>query len=211
MRKLAVWVCLGLWLGCSSVDKGSPEGGRDAGPLTDDASTPTAQCTPSEEPTCCLGGCGDMLVRAACTDGTWSCPDGSRDQRTCPNQYCTIPHHPQEVYDFPGCPNEDYHCPRLKTVYCAMNTLRAQHNTCEQDSDCVAANVINRCTAYGQCPPAMVNRATRSDFETSVNMELQRYCGDSPICSESGSCAYPAFIPRCKQGRCEAEPVEAAP
>jgi hypothetical protein len=51
----------------------------------------------------------------------------------------------------------------------------------------------------------MVNASGRGNFETKAAAELERYCGTSPICNETSSCAYPAFIPRCRQGRCEAE------
>ncbi len=117
--------------------------------------------------------------------------------------------HPQETYTNPGCANEDYTCPRLKTVFCALDSLRAEHDTCEQDSDCVAADVDGRCTGQGECPPYMVNAAGRADFETKANSETLRYCTGSPVCTSSGSCGFPSFVARCKQGRCVAEPGDA--
>jgi hypothetical protein len=99
----------------------------------------------------------------------------------------------------------------MKTAYCALESLRAEHSRCEQDSDCVAATLNGGCTGQGQCPPAMVNVAGRADFETKAAAEVERYCTSSPICASIGSCAYPSFVPRCRQGSCVAEPVEPSP
>ncbi|QSQ28509.1 hypothetical protein JY651_43225 [Pyxidicoccus parkwayensis] len=156
-----------------------------------------------------------MLAVPVCTDGSWSCPAGSTDERQCPSSpdqpACSLPRHPQETYRYPGCANEDYGCPRLKTVLCALESIRAEYNTCQQDSDCVAATVNGRCSGYGQCPPAAVNASGRSDFETRATAEVARYCTESPICGTSGSCAYPYFAVRCQQGRCVAEGSTTAP
>ncbi|UYI14585.1 MULTISPECIES: hypothetical protein [Myxococcus] len=121
----------------------------------------------------------------------------------------TLPLHPQETYTYPGCANEDYNCPRLKTVHCALESLRTERDSCQQDSDCVAVSVNGRCTGYGECPPAMVNTASRAEFATRAAEEVLRYCTESPICASTGQCAYPSFVPRCKQGHCVAEPGDA--
>ncbi len=193
MRKLAVVLLWSVWLGCRA---GLPE---------------DIECVASEKPTCCTG-CSDMLEQAVCTDGSWSCPAGSTDLRQCPSTpdqpACSPPRHPQETYTYPGCANEDYGCPRMKTVYCALETLRSGHKACEQDSDCVAAPVDGRCTGYGQCPPPMVNAAGSRDFQVKAAAEVARYCSDSPMCASIGQCAFPSFVPRCQQGSCVAEPAD---
>lgn len=199
MRKLAVVLLWSVWLGCRAEDSGSPE------------DTTQVACAASEKPTCCMG-CTDSRVQAVCTQGSWSCPAGATDQRQCPGTAeqpaCMAPAHPQQTYTYPGCANEDYGCPRMKTVYCALETLRAEHKACQQDSDCVAAGVDGRCTGYGECPPPMVNVAGRADFAARAAAEVARYCGDSPMCASTGQCAYPAFVPRCQQGSCVAEPAD---
>lgn len=213
MRKLAVLLLLGMWLGCRAevsepAADASQDAGLDAGPVD------TAQCVEADKPTCCVK-CEDQLVQPVCGDGgSWSCPEGSTDERQCPSspgqRACWLPGSPQETYTYPGCPNVDYGCPRLGTVYCALESIRAEYSTCEQDSDCVAVGVEDRCAGYGQCPPAMVNTAGRQAFAGRANSELLRYCGTSPTCvSSGGSCAYPSFTPRCKQGHCVAEPSDA--
>ncbi len=204
MRKLALLLLVGAWLGCSGTD--SKDGTKDAGP--GDGGPVSVECVAAEKPTCCEG-CGDILLQPVCTEGSWSCPAGSTDQRQCPNATCSLPLHPQETYTYPGCANEDYHCPRLKTVFCALESLRTERDSCQQDSDCVAATVNGRCASYGQCPPAMVNSAGRADFQTKANAELLRYCSESPICASIGQCAVPSFVPRCKQGHCVAEAADA--
>jgi hypothetical protein len=209
MRKLALLLLWSMWLGCRAEtppEETLPDAGPGGGPRVEQ------ECAQGAKPTCCWG-CGDELVSPVCTAGSWSCPSGSTDERQCPSTpdqpACSLPRHPQETYTYPGCANEDQGCPRLKTVYCALNTLRAEHTACEQDSDCVAATVNGRCTGYGQCPPAMVNAAGRADFEAKAAAEVSRYCTESPICSSSGSCAFPSFVPRCRQGSCVAEPPDA--
>ncbi|WP_238539956.1 hypothetical protein [Corallococcus macrosporus] len=124
---------------------------------------------------------------------------------------CSPPPHPQETYTYPGCANEDDHCPRLKTVHCALERLRTERDDCQQDSDCVAVTVNGRCTGYGECPPAMVNTAGREEFATRAAEEVLRYCTESPSCSSIGQCAFPSFVPRCRQGHCVAEPADAGP
>jgi hypothetical protein len=57
----------------------------------------------------------------------------------------------------------------------------------------------------------MVNTAGREDFEVKAAAEVSRYCTESPLCAASGSCAFPAFVPRCRQGRCVADPADAGP
>ncbi|MFP2963853.1 hypothetical protein ACLEPN_40595 [Myxococcus sp. 1LA] len=194
MRKLALLVLVGLWLGCRAEGTDPTEG--------------TQECLASEQPTCCEG-CGDILSPPVCTEGRWSCPAGSTDQQQCPNAFCSPPVHPQATYTYPGCANEDYNCPRLKTVYCALESLRTERDNCEQDSDCVAVTVNGRCTGYGECPPAMVNAASSAEFATRAAEEVLRYCTESPICSSIGQCAFPSFVPRCRQGHCVAEPGDA--
>ncbi|MBZ4421320.1 hypothetical protein [Myxococcus sp. RHSTA-1-4] len=210
MRKLVALVLWCVWLGCrADLSEGDS---RDAGP----GSGPgfEAACAPAEKPTCCAG-CEDILIQPVCTAGSWSCPAGSTDERQCPNTperpACSLPRHPQETYTYPGCANDGYGCPRLLTVYCALEKLRTERAHCEQDSDCVAANVDGRCAGYGQCPPAMVSRTAREDFEAKAAEELSRYCTGSPICVSSGSCGFPSFESRCKQGQCVAEPPDAGP
>lgn len=204
MRKLAMLLLWSMWLGCRA------EPVEETGLNTEPGDIWHAECGSSAGLTCCQG-CGDALVQPVCANGSWSCPSGSTDMRQCPGTpdwpACQAPRHPQQAYTYPGCANEDYNCPRLKTVYCALETLRAEHARCEQDSDCVAAAVAGRCTGYGECPPAMVNAAGRADFQTKAAAEVERYCGASPICASIGSCAYPSFVPRCRQGSCFAEPV----
>ncbi|MFP2905933.1 hypothetical protein ACLESD_12915 [Pyxidicoccus sp. 3LFB2] len=197
MRKLAMLVLVGLGLACRADGTDSKEETRGA-----------ACAAAAEKPTCCEG-CGYLQVMPVCTDGSWSCPAGSKDERQCPNATCSLPLHPQEAYTYPGCANEDYGCPRLKTVYCALESLRTERAACAQDSDCVAAGVNGRCTGYGECPPAMVNAAHRAEFQARAAEEVLRYCGESPMCASTGQCAYPSFVPRCKEGRCVAEPGDA--
>lgn len=210
MRKLTMLLVCAVWLGCGSESKGGPTESPDPG----DETAAEAECSAADRPTCCLL-CSDILAEPQCTDAGWRCPEDSTDQRDCPSTpsqpACWPPIHPQAVYTYPGCANEDYTCPRLKTVYCALESLRAEHSACEQDSDCVAADLENRCTGYGECAPAMVNAAGRADFEAKANTELARYCTTSPICVESGSCAFPSFVPRCQQGHCVAEPGSSGP
>jgi hypothetical protein len=206
MRKLTLLLLCAAWLGCSSGGADSKEGTpQGEGP---DGTVTAAECVASEMPTCCRE-CSDILTQPVCTDGSWSCPAGSTDERQCPSSpdqlACSPPIHPQARYTYPGCADEDYNCPRLKTVFCALDSLRSEHSACEQDGDCVAATVNGRCTGYGTCPPAMVNAASRADFETRAAAEVSRYCSESPICASSGSCAFPSFVPRCRQGRCVAE------
>ncbi|NMO18083.1 hypothetical protein HPC49_10075 [Pyxidicoccus fallax] len=205
MRKLVLLMLCGLWLGCQS--ESSEKASRDAG---DGDASVEAECVRAEAPTCCLG-CEDVLTEPVCTDGKWTCPEGSTDQRQCPSRpglpACSgaSPSHPQQTYTYPGCENADYNCPRLLTVYCALESIRAEHNQCEQDRDCVAAEFDARCTDHGQCPPAMVSVTGRADFETKAAAEVARYCGDPPICAARGSCSVEYFVPRCKQGRCVAD------
>ncbi|WP_246356845.1 hypothetical protein [Pyxidicoccus fallax] len=209
MRKLLVLMLWSVWLGCRA-EPSEDASRQDAGP--GEPPRVEAECTPAEKPTCCVK-CEDILTEPVCTDGSWNCPEGSRDKRQCPSSpewpACTLPPHPQQLYTYPGCANEDYHCPRLKTVYCALESLRAARAQCEQDSDCVAAEVDGRCAGYGECPPAMVNRTGREDFEAKAAEELLRYCTTSPVCISSGSCGVPSFEPRCREGRCVAEPSDA--
>lgn len=210
MRKLTMLLLWAVWLGCSADGTKPPEGTpRDSG----DGNPAVVECAAAEAPTCCEGWCSDVLVRPVCTHGSWSCPEGSRDARQCPSSpgqpACWGPSHPQTTYTYPGCANEDYHCPRLKTAYCALESIRSEHAACEQDSDCVAATLDGECTGSGQCPPPMVNASGRADFESRAAAEVARYCTGSPLCVSSGSCAYPSFVPRCKEGRCVAEPSDA--
>ncbi|WNG37430.1 hypothetical protein F0U61_29905 [Archangium violaceum] len=205
MRMLAVLLLCGLWLGCRSKPDENQNPGTGNPPPAETA------CAPSEKPTCCED-CGDVLWDPVCANGSWSCPKGTTDSRQCQG-VCgqPVPPHPQTTYTYPGCANEDYGCPRYKTITCALELIRTEHASCAQDSDCVAAEVDDRCAGYGQCPPAMVSVAGRADFEAKANAELLRYCTEFPLCAVSGSCSISSFEPRCRQGVCMADWPDAGP
>jgi hypothetical protein len=110
----------------------------------------------------------------------------------------------QETYEYPGCANEDDGCPRLKTVFCALQTIVSKYNECGVDNDCVEASLNPRCTGAGECAPYFVSRQLIQIFETEAQYEIDRYCPDrglvcwsSPLCALTG-----ASRPVCRMGRC---------
>jgi hypothetical protein len=110
----------------------------------------------------------------------------------------------QEAYEYPGCANEDYGCPRLKTVFCALQTILSKHNECRVDEDCIEAAIEPKCTGAGECPPYFVSRQLIQVFEAEAQYEVDRYCpNDGPRCGASPSCALTgALLPVCRMGRC---------
>jgi len=110
----------------------------------------------------------------------------------------------QETYEYPGCADEDYGCPRLKTVFCALETILSKYNECGVDDDCVEAALNPKCTGAGECPPYFVSRRSIQIFETEAQYEIDRYCpADGPGCGTSPSCALTgALLPVCRMGRC---------
>lgn len=113
---------------------------------------------------------------------------------------------PQRSYTYPGCTNaQGSDCPNSVIFACALHTIEARHNTCANDSDCVAVPVQNCVGVRSSCPPAAVNRATRDAFESEARTEVWSYCGDAGTgCMSAASCAY-WFSPTesaCENGRC---------
>lgn len=109
----------------------------------------------------------------------------------------------QASYEYPGCPNEDYYCPRLKTVYCALEEIRRAHAFCSAPSDCVEATFSGRCTGMGPCPPPLVNAAERANYLAAVEAEVDRYCWDAG-CASAGSCGWQPndHVVGCPSGTC---------
>jgi hypothetical protein len=109
-------------------------------------------------------------------------------------------------YQYPGCPDQDYGCPRLITFYCAMDALRLAHATCASDEDCAFATLDLRCTGWDACTPAAVTVTQRASYEAAADAEGARYCASNGGCAESPECALPrsAFRPACRGGLCAA-------
>src|SRR5215469_15385346 len=59
----------------------------------------------------------------------------------------------QETYEYQGCADEDYGCPRLKTVFCALETILSKYNECGGDDDCVEAALRAQRTCAARRPP----------------------------------------------------------
>jgi len=113
------------------------------------------------------------------------------------------------VYSYPGCDSASGGaCPYEGRLDCAIETLQAQSNHCQQDSDCVGVP-IDGCTGNYLCPPPAVNVSQRTAFEDAAVAELTRFCA-STTCRHAPSCA-PSFsqgLARCDldAGTCVALP-----
>jgi hypothetical protein len=104
----------------------------------------------------------------------------------------------------PGCPDEDSPCPRLKTVSCALESLRTQYTACTEAADCVQVQLEADNTGFSSCP-RFVMRTGREAFTQEAQAEVTRSCGESPTCRSSGSRA--PVAPACVDGRCTGVPV----
>ncbi len=142
-----------------------------------------------------------FLVAAACggSSAAGSTPDAG-------------PLSTQASYEYPGCANEDYGCPRLLTLYCALRRIEAAHaGGCTQDAECTRANIQNRCIGYGVCEAIPVRADQRAAYESAAQAEVDRYCSDAAACRESPSCASSPdqFRAVCRGGRCVSERIDA--
>lgn len=118
-------------------------------------------------------------------------------------------HAQQATYSYPGCEPREDGCPRLLTLYCALEAITAAHATCLKDSDCeVVDGFDGRCSGYPRCPGPVVNVTQRTAFDSAFQRELDRYCPtDGSGCRASeGGCSQPlsAFRASCVSGACRA-------
>lgn len=148
----------------------------------------------------CSGGpsCAPISERAACEAGRCvnriSAPDAG--------------HNPQADYSYAGCEDAgSYGCPNDQVLACALTTIRAKYDECQQSGDCVVAPVPNCIGVYSSCPPAAVNDAGHAAFLAEAAIEVDRYC-DGGLCRSSPSCAFSYQQGRvdCVNGRCVAQP-----
>jgi hypothetical protein len=156
---------------------------------------------------------GFMVIAAAfACSGTDT--DGSRDAGTSPDAGLDAGADAggggdsQEDYTYPGCASSDLGCPRLPTLYCALETIINRHSACAQDADCEFANFEGKCSGFPRCPAPAVNNQTLAQFEAEFQAEVDRYCpADGGCVASEGSCPYPpsAFRPACVSGKCRAE------
>ncbi|HET9449264.1 MAG TPA: hypothetical protein VFO83_00185, partial [Aggregicoccus sp.] len=71
----------------------------------------------------------------------------------------------QASYTYPGCANEDYNCPRLKTAYCALEAIRQKHDgSCARVEDCTLAALENDCTGSSSCGGLPIHVAGAAAF-----------------------------------------------
>lgn len=153
-------------------------------------------------------------VGAACLE-----PTEEQGQSTTPTNASTpcgpdglINDRPKGAYSYPGCASEDYVCPGLKTVYCALELIRQKHDACHTDADCVAATVANQCTGYGVCNPRpAVSKSGRGAFEAEAAQDLAKYCSSNGGCFEMPSCGPGEFEAVCRGGHCAMQPADSQP
>jgi hypothetical protein len=108
----------------------------------------------------------------------------------------------QASYQYAGCAAGDYNCPQLKTMYCAVETIRAHHDACNVASDCAVATGISwQCVGGGECPGQLINTQSQAAFRAELQPELDAYCFNA-TCIEGGNCGPVDLVPGCVQSRC---------
>jgi hypothetical protein len=116
-------------------------------------------------------------------------------------------------YEFGGCENKDYGCPRLPTFYCAAEAIRLAHaGGCTVDTDCALAQVGSACTGFGSCGLPAVRTSQVAAYQAAFAAEAAVYCASNGGCHTAGQCAYPesAFAAACLQQTCQTIRLEAA-
>ena len=118
-------------------------------------------------------------------------------------QAATQPHVPssQETYEYGTCPKGRDDCPRERTLACALRTIASGYNACSKREDCVAANVVPKCSDAGSCPPLYINREMKAAFEAEAQREIDKYC-ETPSCKSNGLCGITRFEANCADSRC---------
>jgi hypothetical protein len=161
-------------------------------------------CDSAAEPECCQGGCdSDVLVRAECRQGTWTCPDRSVSFATCPGARICLGPLPRPP-PYPGCETWDGACAYLR---CPVDLMRRRHATCRNDRDCVPAALTSACAVTTSCDPPLVNAANQSAFEQEAQAFVDTWCDpDDASCQRDCSKWSPHSSPACMAGVCEWEP-----
>lgn len=111
----------------------------------------------------------------------------------------------QGDYTYPGCTHSDMGCPRMPTLYCALEKIIGANSSCDQDTDCEFATIDSRCSGFPRCPGPAVRKDNLAAFETEFQAEIDRYCNaDGGCVASEGSCQYPvsAVRPGCVSGKC---------
>lgn len=95
----------------------------------------------------------------------------------------------QYEYRYDGCAPGGRVCPNDDTILCALDSIVRQHNACTTESDCVLAEVQNKCVAVLTCDgPPTVGRDQKAAFEAAFNAEFDKYCS-APSCTSQARCA----------------------
>lgn len=150
-----------------------------------------------------LIGTGALSLLLACSAGSQGTPDAGAEDGG-PSEADAS----HDSYTYPGCANEDLGCPRLPTLYCALESIIAQHSACTQDADCAFATFTSRCSGFPPCPPVAVAAQTRPQFEAAFQAEIDRYCAAHGDCTASeGVCPHPvpSYRAACVAGTCRAQ------
>lgn len=116
----------------------------------------------------------------------------------------------QETYTYAGC--EETHdlgggCPRMLTLYCALDSIDETFSACAVDTDCVVASFEGHCSGYPRCPGPVVNKQEVEAFQEDFQHEIDRYCSEQGACIASeGHCQYAqsSYRPACVSGVCRA-------
>lgn len=169
---------------CSKTEQEQDGGGADAGVERLDAGSPK-DASPSLD--------SGMPDASSPTDASPS-PDAAVE--------CT--QDSQRCYTYPGCSLEDQGCPRLPTLYCAIQAIAERHRGCDASAQCTAVTLNGQCSGIGGCGGLIINNGNREAFMAETNVELVRYCA-SGSCHASPSCA-PDAGPHsfaCVAGHCQ--------
>ena len=113
----------------------------------------------------------------------------------------------QADYAYAGCANEDQGCPRLPTLYCALEKILSDHSHCTRDEDCeLVTNLEGRCSGFPRCRVS-VNALERAAFVQAFDAEISRYCpadGGGCIASEGLCSTNLVFTAACISNVCRA-------
>lgn len=109
---------------------------------------------------------------------------------------------PQRDYSYEGCEGGGLGCPNIDAYGCAFEKIRSKFAGCAVTADC-AVLAWDDCVGIGSCGGVAVARAHEAAFLEEFGIERGRYCTDA-TCRSSGSCAWRADQPLCREGRCAA-------
>lgn len=114
---------------------------------------------------------------------------------------------PQRDYAYEGCAPSDQYCPNLLTYRCAIEKIRAKYDACSGADDC-AVIAWDDCVGIGSCGGLAVAKTQVGAFSIEAGAQKVAYCTGA-TCRSSGSCAWIANVPACRDGRCQAESADA--